>query len=110
MEDQREFKRFPVQLSARFLGGSDDKWTSCSVTNVSREGMGIEVYLQEQIHPGEILQFKIIIPAKEELIKTTGTVTWSKELNEKMSFIGGIKFFNNASEDIWNLLEYAYTN
>ena len=65
--------------------------------------MGIEVYLQEQIHPGEILQFKIIIPAKEELIKTTGTVTWSKELKEKMSFIGGIKFFNNASEDTWNM-------
>jgi hypothetical protein len=77
---------------------------------VSREGMGIEVHLQEKIHPGEILQFKIIIPAKEELIKTTGTVTWSKELKEKMSFIGGIKFFNIESEEIWDLLEYAYTN
>ena len=110
MEDQRKFKRLPVQLSARCLAGSQDEWASCSVTNVSREGMGIEVHLQEKIHPGEILQFKIIIPAKEELIKTTGTVTWSKELKEKMSFVGGIKFFNIESEEIWNLLEYAYTN
>jgi len=110
MENRRKSKRFPVKLSARCLGGYDDEWTNCSVTNVSREGMAIEVNLQEKIHPGEILQFRIIIPAKEELVKTTGTVTWSKELKEKMSYIGGVKFFNIDSDETWNLLEYAYLN
>ena len=110
MEDRRKYERFPVHLSARCLGSSKEDWADCSVTNVSREGMGIEVFLQEKINPGEILQFKIIVPAKDEIIKTTGTVTWSRELKEKMSYIGGIKFFNINSDEIWTLLNYANDN
>ena len=109
MENRRKFIRLPAQLSARCLWGREDKWTSCFVTNVSREGMGIEVYFHERFHQDEILQFRIILPTQEEIIKTTGTVAWSKVLKEKTSFNGGIKFCNTASEEVWNLLEYVYT-
>jgi hypothetical protein len=107
MEERRKFRRFPVQLSARCLGGSEEEWVDCPVTNVSREGMGIEVFLLERMHPGEILQFKITIPTLEEPIKITGTLTWVKELEEQAGYIGGIEFFNIDSEEIWILLDYA---
>lgn len=107
MEERRKHKRFPVQLSARCLGGSEEEWVNCSVANVSRESMGIDVYLQKRIDPGEILQFKIIMPAKEEPIKTTGELVWIKELKDKMGFVGGIKLLNVASEEIWTLLDHA---
>jgi len=110
MEDRRKFKRTPVQVSARCLWASKEEWINCSVTNVSREGMGIEVHLQEKIPPGEMLQFKITIPTKEEPIKTTGTLMWIKEPTGEWGFIGGIKFINIDSEEIWTLLEYAKEN
>jgi len=110
MEDKRKFKRFPVQVSARCIWASQEKWIKCSVTNVSREGMGIEVYLKEKIQSDEMLQFKIMVPSKEEPIRITGTLVWIKELNENMGFVGGIKFINVASEEIWTLLDYANEN
>ena len=109
-EDKRKFKRFPIQLGALYLEEFGKEWKGCSVVNVSREGMRIEAYLKERIYLGEILQFKIIIPAKEEPIKTTGTLMWIKELKEKMGFVGGIKLFDIASEEIWTLLDYASEN
>jgi hypothetical protein len=110
MEDRRKFKRIPVQVSARYLWASKEEWINCSVTNVSREGMGIDVILQERMHPGEILQFKITVPTKEEPIKISGTLTWVKELEGKAGYIGGITFFNMDSEETWGLLDYANKN
>ena len=97
-------------MSARCLGASEEEWVECPVTNVSREGMGIDVILQERMHPGEILQFKITIPTQEEPIKISGTLTWVKELEGKAGYIGGINFFNMDSEETWKLLDYANKN
>ena len=110
MEERRKSKRFPIQLSARCLGASEEEWTDCTVTNVSREGMGIDVLLKERMSPGEILQFKITIPTQEEPIKISGTLTWVKELEEKAGYIGGITFFSMDSEKIWRLLDHANKN
>ncbi len=110
MGERRKFRRFPVQLRAKCLGASEEEWIDCPVTNVSREGMGIDVFLQERIQPGEILQFKITVPTQEEPIKITGTLTWVKELEEKAGYIGGIEFFNMDSEKVWTLLDYANEN
>jgi hypothetical protein len=110
MEERRKSKRFPIQLSARCLGASEEEWIDCPVTNVSREGMGIDVLLKERMSPGEILQFKITIPTQEEPIKISGTLTWVKELEEKAGYIGGITFFSMDSEKIWGLLNHANKN
>ena len=110
MEESRKCKRFPVQLSARCLGSSEEEWVACPVTNVNREGMGIDVFLQEKMLPGEILQFKITIPTQEAPIKFSGNLTWVKALEGKAGYSGGIKFFNMDSEEIWRLLDYANKN
>jgi len=76
MEEKRKFKRLPVQLSTTCLVGSEKELLNCSISNVSRDSMGIEVYLQEIIPAGLILKFKIITPEKEEPIETTGILKW----------------------------------
>ena len=110
-EDKRKFKRFPINLDAKYLLEEDQrKWEGCTVINISREGMGIEVYLHERINIGSILQLKIIIPTNEEPIKATGILMWIKEPDEKMNFMGGIKFTDIDFEDKWTLMDYAYDN
>jgi len=110
IEDRRKFKRFLVQLSARYLEEFEKEWKGCTVINISREGMGIEVYLRERIHPSSILQLEMIIPTKEEPIKVKGILRWIKELNQEMNFVGGIELTKIDSEDKWTLMDYAYDN
>ena len=107
MEEKRKFKRLPVQLSASCLVGSEKEWLNCSIINISRDGMGIEVRLQEKIPPDLILKFKIIIPEKVDPIETTGILKWVKEQKEEMGFVGGVELFNIDSEETRTLLDYA---
>ena len=111
MEDKRKFKRFSIDLSARYLlGGNPKEWKGCSVINISREGIGIELYLRERIRIGSTLKIEIIVPTKEEPIKTVGVLVWIKEVKGKMDFVGGIKLIKIDSEEKWTLLDYAYDN
>jgi len=109
MKDQRKFKRFSIDLSARYLlEGNPEEWKGCSVINISREGIGIEVYLREKIPIGSTLKIEIIVPTKEEPIKTMGILVWIRQVKEKMDFVGGVKLIKIDSEEKWTLLDYAY--
>ncbi len=110
MEDKRKYKRFPSQLGARYLEEGKEEWINCCVVDVSREGMGIEIYMQEAIKIGSILQFEIAIPAKEKQISAMGTLMWIKELrgNTEFNFVGGVKLITIDPEDKWELLDYVY--
>ena len=76
--------------------GSEKGCVNCSIINISHDGMGVEVYLQEKI------------PSKKEPIKTTGILKWIKELEGKNLFVGGVELFNIDSEETRALLDYAY--
>jgi len=110
MEDRRKYKRFPIELSARYLEEFRKEWKGCTVINISREGMGIIVYLWERISIGSSLQLEIIIPKKEEPTRITGILRWIKEQKGEMNFIAGIEFTKIYSEDKWTLMDYAYDN
>ena len=107
MEDRKKSQRFPVQLSARYLVSSKKEWFNCSIINISRDGMGVEVYLQESIPPNLILQFEIEVLKKKEPIETSGILRWSKKLQGEMAFIGGVELFNKDSEEARILVDYA---
>lgn len=109
-EDRRKFKRFPIQLSTRYLEENKKEWQDCSVINISREGMGIEVYVRERIQMGSILQLEIVVPIKNEPLYVVGTLMWIRELKEnpKFNFVGGVKLITIDPEDMWTLLDYAY--
>ena len=105
-EDRRKYKRFPVELSARYQRDNKTAWKGCTVTNISRGGMGIIVYLQEKIPLESPLVLEIIFPPKEKQIKATGILRWLEE--GKDIFIGGVEFTEIDPEDKWVLLDYAF--
>ena len=111
MEDKRKYHRFPINLKARYLQEDDhQEWKECSVIDISREGVGIEVYLRERISINSILHLEIIAPKKEKLIKASGVLMWIKEFkgNSKFNFIAGMELTKIDPDDKWILLDYAY--
>jgi hypothetical protein len=108
MEYKRNFKRFSIDLSARYLLENPKEWQGCTIINISREGMGIEVHLQERIHIGSTLKIEIIVPIKEKPIKAIGILIWTEKLKGKTNFLGGVKIIKIDSEDKWTLLDYAF--
>ena len=110
MDERRKYKRFPVQLVARYQKEDQEEWKECSVTDISREGMGIGVYSRESIQVGSILQLEIVFPKKGRPIGVTGTLMWIEELkgDSKFNFVGGVNLIAIDPEDKWALLDYAY--
>ena len=110
-EDKRKSRRFAIDLSAKYLLGENPKeWKGCAIINISREGLGIEVYLKEKIPVGTTLKMEITVSAKEKPVKVIGILMWINGLKEGMDFIGGVRFTNIDSEDKWTLMDYAYDN
>jgi hypothetical protein len=91
------------------LKENEEKWKDCTVTNISRSGMGIVVYIHERIPIGSFLQLEIVVPKREGPlnVKVTGILKWIKEEKERRNFIGGIEFTKILDEIEWaNLIYY----
>lgn len=111
MKDRRKFIRFPVRLSARYSEENNEDWKQqCSIVNISREGMGVTVYLKTKLSLGCMLKFMVDVPEREKSVSFTGTLNWIKALKEDpdYNYKGGIKLITIDSEDKWVLLDYAY--
>ena len=111
MKDRRKFIRFPVSLSARYSEENNEDWKQqCSIVNISREGMGVTVYLKTKLSLGCMLKFMVDVPEREKSVSFTGTLNWIKALKEDpdYNYKGGIKLITIDSEDKWVLLDYAY--
>jgi len=109
MEEKRKFKRFPIELKAKyFLRENHEKWKSCMVINLSRQGMGMEVYLQERIPIDSILQIEILAPEKETPVMAMGILRWIKKQEKITNFLGGVDLTKIDSRDKWVLLNCAY--
>ena len=108
MEERREYKRFSRRLSAQYLKENEEEWKDCTVTNISRMGIGIIVYVHEKIPVGSFLLLEIIVPKRERPVKVrvTGILKWIDEEKERMNFVGGIEFTKVLDEIEWTNLMY----
>jgi hypothetical protein len=100
-----------VRLSARYSEENNEDWKQqCSIVNISREGMGVTVYLKTKLSLGCMLKFMVDVPEREKSVSFTGTLNWIKALKEDpdYNYKGGIKLITIDSEDKWVLLDYAY--
>ena len=111
MKDRRKFIRFPVKIGA-FYSEENKEHTrqQCSIVNISREGMGVTVYLNAELSLDCMLNFMVDLPGKEKSVSFTGTLNWIKALKKDpdYNYKGGIKLITIDSEDKWALLDYAY--
>ncbi len=111
MKDRRKFIRFPVRIRAHYSEENDEEGkTQCSIVNISREGMGVTVYLEAKLSLGAMLKFMVDFPDREKSVSFTGTLNWIKALKRDpdYNYKGGIKLTAIDSEDKWTLLDYAY--
>lgn len=111
MEDRRKFIRFSVRASAHYSEENKEDWKQqCSIVNISREGMGVTVYLKTKLSLGCMLKFMLDVPEREKTVSFTGTLNWIKALKEDpdYNYKGGIKLITINPEDKWALLDYAY--
>ncbi len=111
MKDRRKFIRFPVRIGAHYSEGNKEDWKQqCSIVNISREGMGVTVYLKTKLSLGCMLKFMVDIPEREKSVSFSGTLNWIKALKEDpdYNYKGGIKLITIDPEDKWALLDFAY--
>jgi len=111
VKDRRKFLRFPVKIVAFYSGeNNEDLKQQCSIVDISREGMGVTVYLKAKLSLGCMLKFMVDVPEKEKSVSFTGTLNWIKSLkgDADYNYKGGIKLITIDSEDKWALLDYAY--
>jgi hypothetical protein len=106
VEEKREHTRFSVQLRARYLKENEEEWNECTVTNISRKGIGIIMYVREIIPVDSSLQLEIIIPTKKEPIKVTAILKWIVEQKGGKNFMGGVGFTKALDEVEWKNLIY----
>ena len=91
MKIKRRFTRFTTQLKGQyFLKERKKGWQECTITVVSRKGLGAEFHTQEIIKPGSTAQFEINVPGELEPITVKGILRWIKKKGN--DFIGGIEF------------------
>lgn len=111
MKDRRKFLRFPVNIGALYSEeNNEDRKQQCSIVDISREGMGVTVYLKTKLSLSCMLKFMVDVPGKEKSVSFTGTLNWIKALkgDTDYNYKGGIKLITIDSEDKWELLDYAY--
>jgi hypothetical protein len=111
VKDRRKFVRFPVRMCAHYSDeNNEDREEQCSIVDISREGMGVTVYLKVKLSLGCMLKFMVDVPEKEKSVSFTGTLNWIKSLkgDSDYNYKGGIKLTAIDSEDKWTLLDYAY--
>jgi c-di-GMP-binding flagellar brake protein YcgR len=111
VKDRRKFLRFSVKMCAHYSDeNKEDREEQCSIVDISREGMGVTVYLRSKLSLGCMLKFIVDVPEKEKSVAFTGTLNWIKALkgDADYNYKGGIKLITIDSEDKWALLDYAY--
>jgi len=111
VKDRRKFIRFPVRVRAHYSEeNNEERKTQCSIVNISREGMGVTVYLEAKLSLDVMLKFVVDVPDREKSVAFTGTLNWIKALkgDADYNYKGGIKLITIDSEDKWALLDYAY--
>ena len=111
MKDRRKFLRFPVKLYAMYSKKNKEDYSrQCSIVDISREGMGLVVYLNDKLPLGCLLHFMVDVPEKEKSVYFAGVLNWIKTLKKDpdYNYKGGIGLTRIDSEDKWVLLDYAY--
>ena len=108
--EKRKSKRILLQVNAIYMEENKRGWQDCSIVDVSREGMGVILYLREPIQAGAKLSFAIKIASN--IFKETGITIWSKKLCRDTLFNGalGIKLETANETSKSAFFKYIHSN
>ena len=90
MEERRKFHRSPTKQNGEyFLGGEERVFGVCTITDISRGGMGIRFNTARITNIGSIIRLKIAAKSLSTFVKVRGILKWTKRKNNDST--AGIK-------------------
>jgi len=105
---KRSFTRYDTNIGAQYCSESTGGWKPCSVTKLSRKGMGVNFLANEAPCLGSLLQFKLSTAKESEYLNLRGAVKWIENFDN--SYIGGIELCEVVDESQWLQLIYCIRN
>ena len=86
-EDKRGFGRFETELKAYYYicNGEDEERNECTVINMSRKGMGLEIKTDKKINAGSTIRLEIFVPDKRKPTVVQGVLKWVEKRKETWS-------------------------
>jgi hypothetical protein len=107
---QRRFDRYDLGLDAHCITAGNVMSKKCRVTEISRVGASMHLFVNEKLKIGQSVMLQIPVPGKFTPINAVIKLTWFKRLvdNEEYNFSTGGKIAFIKAEDRDALLSYAY--
>ncbi|MFC1591567.1 PilZ domain-containing protein [Thermodesulfobacteriota bacterium] len=107
MVEKRKFERFSVELSAAYANEPDGERVTCSIVELSQEGLRLNMY--EKIQFGQALPLEVLLPGSDEPLRIVMTVRWSKQLydNSGFDYLAGGELAAPDADTIQKLIAYA---
>lgn len=108
-ENKRKKDRLPVQMNAVMLHKDDEEFGSCSLMDISVEGIGILLNKKQAVTAGS--NFKFIIDIPPRISEAVGTVIWTRDLKSSTGFscAAGVKITDIENDHVRAMFDYART-
>ena len=110
MQEHRAHTRFPAKGTAKDLWGGESGRYPFTVTNFSREGIGIGIPHYYSLQDGKELEFRVQLLPNSSPVRINGTLKWVKVLTGDDDFVmaGGVKCNEIHPIQLWRLMTYCY--
>ena len=80
MPEKRRYKRLPIKLEAKYIFSSGNKENSCTVVDISRGGIKLDIDGRKRIRKGATIFLKIDSPVKAEAVSSLIDIYWTKKI------------------------------
>lgn len=102
---QRSFTRYDTNMKATYFVDEKNRgWEDCTITKLSRKGMGITFHTEEEIPEKSTLNLKVFTSSENEYFTVKGELRWIEKAGN--AFIGGIELREILDEPKWLQLIY----
>ena len=113
MPENRRFNRIPIKLEAKYLFSSSNKENTCTVVDISRGGVKLEIDGHKRIRKGARIFLKIDSPAKSKAVSSLIDIYWTRkiETREGSKIIAGGQIQGMETTEHYaacRLLDYAF--
>ena len=102
---QRSFTRYDANMKATYFVEERNRgWEDCTITKLSRKGMGITFHTEEEMPEDSTLNLKVFTSNENEYFTVKGDLRWIEKAGN--TFIGGIELREILDELKWLQLIY----
>jgi c-di-GMP-binding flagellar brake protein YcgR len=84
-DNKRRYGRFDTELKARYrVAEKEGDWKTCTVVNLSRKGIGIQLHAHETIDLDTVIRLEVFVPEKSQPTSVQGIVKWTEERGDNV--------------------------